>query len=295
MTTAPSSGDGLARTPPILPGSVDPGLLVVGVGRSGTSIACRFATMIGLRAPALWDLMPANSANVDGYWESTSLAAVNDRLLDAWDSSWWQPPQSVSGAMVMAAARLDREALDHFGRVYGSSANWVWKDPRLTVTLPFWDRLLGDQPVLFVHRSPVAVARSIHARDALTIPQALALWERHPRLGLRAIRGKRVLVASYDLLCADPDVWLERAAAFCESVGLSVRDPTSSVAAMIRSHLDSRTDDLTATQRTLVELLDNLDGPHLAFPPIDLAPEGRDIADCIGAIARPSWLSARGR
>ncbi len=236
--------------------------------------------------------MPANYANEDGYWESTSLAAMNDRLLEAWSSSWWRPPTLVSDSMVSAVSHLGQEALNCFSRVYGATGNWVWKDPRLTVTLPFWDNVLGDQPVLFVYREPTAVARSIQRRDALTAPQALALWERHTRLAMLALSGRRVLVANYNRLCVDPEMWSEEVATFCASAGLSVREPhTPSLVALIRSRMDDETNGVTPAQNALAQHLRSLDGVHRVFPRVDFAHEERGVAELLEAIVLPDWYS----
>ena len=41
---------------------------------------------------------------------------------------------------------------------------WGWKDPRTSLTLPYWLRLFPTARVIHVHRDPAQAARSLHAR-----------------------------------------------------------------------------------------------------------------------------------
>ena len=235
--------------------------------------------------------MPGNFANVDGYWESTTLAALNDRVLDEWRATWWQPPATVTAAMLHAVAGTAPEASARFAEVFGTEGGWVWKDPRLTVLLPFWESVLGGHPVLFVHRSPWAVARSIAARDGLTTAQALALWERHTRLSLAALAGRNVLVEGYGALCERPAAWLRRVAEFCRGAGLEVQEPSRSADLGVRPSGDDGIGALTTSQRALLASVSSLGGPHDAFPTIDLEPETPEMRRLLDAIAPPAWLA----
>ncbi len=183
------------------------GLLVVGVGRSGTSIATRLSLTLGLLPPRQSDLMPANYANPTGYWESVTLAAFNDALLAQIGATWWTPPPVETAALNTAPAEQRSEARQAFTAAFGCGSGWVWKDPRLTALLPFWDDVLGKQPVLVPVREPREVAASIAARDKLNAKQSLAVWERHTRLLWSALAGRQALICRYADLISDPTGW----------------------------------------------------------------------------------------
>src|SRR5207253_5890314 len=152
-------------------------------------------------------------------------AQFNARLLSRWSASWWQPPVSVTGPMVDEFADLFEDASARFAAAFGSEGDWVWKDPRLTVLLPVWERVLGKQAVLLPYRLPQAVAHSIAWRDDLTYEQGLAIWERHTRLALTCLAGRRVAVTDYAQLQADPAQWQAQLLSFCRAAGLSVSEP----------------------------------------------------------------------
>jgi len=173
-------------------------------------------------------------------------------------------------------------------RVAFPRAPWAWKDPRLTVLLPFWERVLGTQPVLFPHRDPGGVARSICRRDGLSPDLGLAIWERHARLALAAMAGRSVAVASYSRLCADPEGWRSEMASFCADVGLSVQVPSDSARAYVLDVPAPTSDEipLSAAQASLYDIVRSLEGTHLEFPRIDAPREDASVGRRIAAISR---------
>ena len=251
------------------------GLYVVGVGRSGTSVATRICATIGLRLPRSTDIIPADSGNPHGYFESHSLTALNDRLLTRLGGNWWQPPPGLDSQSlavlddeVAAAARVFRDS-------FGETDGWVWKEPRLTVLLPFWEQIVGPNPVLVPFRQPQAVARSIAARDELTYGQSLEIWTKHTRILLEMLAGKPVLFAAYEELIADPHAWSEQLRSFCDAsglTGLSAPEPAGKLSnKVVRPRSDSD-GPLSTEQQQLADLVSDLAGAHAVFPEIELPP-----------------------
>jgi hypothetical protein len=262
------------------------GLVVVGVARSGTSVATRFAMSLGLHGPTGYDLFPPDAWNPDGYWESRSMAIFNERLLHRWGSTWAAPAPRVTPAMMAEAEPAVGFAAAAFAAAFPVSP-WVWKDPRLTVVLPFWERVFGRQPVLFAYRDPREVARSTSARDPLSVPQSLAMWERNTRLALAALSGRRVLVASYARLCDDPAGWLAQVASFCLDAGLPVA-VTSDPIPDLRTPRPTPTElSLSADQAWLFDLVRSLDGAHPELPRPDLPPEPESVGRTLDMVRWP--------
>ena len=267
------------------------GLLVVGVGRSGTSVATRLAVNLGLRPPPEADLLPANHANPDGYWESTALAACNDRLLAAWSSTWWTPPREVTAEMVRRLDGNRSAATTTFDAVFGPSSGWVWKDPRLTTLLPFWSEILPNVPVLVPFRHPSEVARSISRRDGLSIEQSLAVAERHCRLLLGALAGRAVLLADHADLVADPAGWTARLRDFVIDHGLAVDEPVVAPADLVTPPSAwSRPPAGAAPEPSgLHDLFLELAGAHAAFPTVTLPTPGPGVDRIIETVEPPAW------
>ena len=199
------------------------GVCVLGMHRSGTSAATRLVNLLGLSTCAEEDLLHDPRGNAKGHWESVSMVAINERLLAEMGRTWWCPPAAGPGYQ-LDAARISSdpsEAGKAFDAVH-PQAPWVWKDPRTSLTLPFWCDAL-DRPVaaLVLVRNPLEVATSLLKRDRLSLAHGMALWERYNRLTLSHLQGMPVYLSRYDDLVADPVRWCEGVAGFFESCGLS--------------------------------------------------------------------------
>ncbi len=259
--------------------SVTTGLYVVGVGRSGTSVATRICATLGLRLPHATDIIPADSGNPTGYWESNSLTGLNDRLLARLGGTWWQPPP---GLDEYSLAGLDDEverAAEAFHDSFGETGGWVWKDPRLTVLLPFWERVNGPGPVLVPFRQPQAVARSIAARDGLTYGQCLGIWSTHTRLMIKMLAGRPVLFSAYEELVGDPRKWSEQLRSFCHEAGLTGLSAPEPLDLLSHRLVPPRSDSdgpLGEEQQQLADIVRDLAGAHARFPDVALPPPSRE-------------------
>lgn len=253
------------------------GVLVLGMHRSGTSAVTSVVELLGLELGDRRDLMAANMANERGYWESKRLTEFQESLLEKLGGDWETPPTLSPGWerdwRLMRRLGLARRT---FRDVYGSAEQWVWKDPRTVLLLPFWRRALAFDPIIVgIFRNPLEVADSLAARDGMAKQRALALWEAYNGALLVNARGLPALVTSYEDLVADPVGVARDLSTFLETQGLSVSDPDvdalrSCVVGDLRHnvHPVSRADtddDMTDSQRELLRLLRDLRGQHPVF------------------------------
>jgi hypothetical protein len=254
------------------------GVFVLGMHRSGTSVATRLIDLVGVRGPAQEDLLPADVGNPTGYWESSSLVDFNDRLLEALGSDMSCPAALSPGWE--RDPRLDPfypEAAKLFARVFPAPP-WVFKDPRNCLTFAFWVQALAVEPVVILMlRNPCEIVASYrdHWGDRDGIPYLLALWERYLRQALLQIEGRPVLVARYEDLVASPVAWCERARDLLARSGLAFRERCDDevlgfVDSQLRRESSSRRDFLehaavTEPQRELFLALEEMDGVHDRF------------------------------
>jgi hypothetical protein len=252
--------------------------------RSGTSAAARLVNLLGVPTCIDEDLLRTTEDNPRGYWESATLTAFNDRLLDLLEGAWSCPPALPPGwAEEHSLAGLRSEAARAFPTVFPTE-EWVWKDPRNCVTLPFWKACLDVQPVvLLVHRNPLEIAESLRARDGFGPLYSLALWERSLRACLESIAGLPALVTDYASIVSEPLAWAETTRAFLAGAGLTthpLRDEEvlGFVDPGLR-HASFTTDDLrdgaelSEPQRALFEALEELRGAHEKVPEVTLPEE----------------------
>jgi hypothetical protein len=150
--------------------------------RSGTSALSGVACSLGASAPN--NLLPANFANPNGYWESLPLVQAHSELLASADSSWddWRQldPRWYGSE---DAPRFHRRIRDILESEYDEKPLFVVKDPRLCRFLPFFLSVLKEMAVapvaLFSLRDPLEVAYSLRRRDGFPISKSVALWLRH--------------------------------------------------------------------------------------------------------------------
>ena len=250
------------------------GVVVLGMHRSGTSAAARVVNLLGVPLVS-GDLLPADEANPRGYWESEALRRFDDELLQAVGGTWSRPPAAPDWGL---ANGLRDRALSSFGSAFSGTREWVWKDPRASITLPFWRAAFAFSPaVVLVHRDPREVAASLERRDGFTARRSLALWERYVRSALGAAAGLPAFVTGYDALLEDPEGWSRRVADFLRAHGFSVEGARpGEAAAFVDAGLrrSSAVDvSLSAQQEALVARLERLDGAHDTLDPGELGPE----------------------
>jgi hypothetical protein len=260
------------------------GVFVLGMHRAGTSALAGVIATLGVPVGDESELKPASPANPQGFWEVEPLVRFNEELLGALGGSWSSPPELSDGWH--ADSRLDpyrERGRELFARMH-PTAQWVWKDPRNSVLLPFWASLVEADPVLVIsHRNPLEVQRSLAERNGLSKLLALALWERYLRAALRAAEGYPVMVVRYSALLDDPARTCGRVADFLGGHGVDCdRQVEGRLGEFLRDDLrhsrvedsDAEHDpDLSRPQGRLMSALSELEGEHSALPAVDLPPE----------------------
>jgi hypothetical protein len=213
------------------------GVIVLGMHRSGTSAVTGVIDALGLRACRPDDRMPPRKWNARGNFESLSLTNFDERLLNQLGGTWFAPPSLSPGwEQGVELVPYLAEAESRFAHAHPSD-EWVWKDPRACVLLPFWDRVLGDTPRIVVLRNPLESAASLEARNRMPRELALSLAERSVHSAFRDSAGRGVMVTLYDELLEDPAAWCRRTAGFLEGLGLHLPKPLA--IAEVESFLDS--------------------------------------------------------
>lgn len=161
------------------------------------------------------ELMPAQADNPDGFWEHLRFVALNEELLNALGGAWDLPPKADED---LKDPRLDplrmkaRLLIERFD----SSAVWGWKDPRNSLTLPFWQDLLPGLKTIIVVRNPLEVAHSMRQRNGTSYSFGLRLWEIYNRRLFEAANEQDRLVTHYDLFFENAETELRRIAKFAD-------------------------------------------------------------------------------
>ena len=157
--------------------------------------------------------MPAQADNPDGFWEHLGFVALNDELLSELGGAWDLPPKSDED---FAHVRLDplrmkaRLLIERFN----SECLWGWKDPRNSLTLPFWQDLVPGMKTLITVRNPLEVAHSMKERNGTSYSFGLRLWEIYNQRLLETASEQNRLITHYDSFFEDAETELQRIANF---------------------------------------------------------------------------------
>jgi hypothetical protein len=185
-------------------------VVVLGMHRSGTSVLTGLVRLMGFWAGEQTDFPPADVHNEAGYWEHRGVWSVDEGILQALGASW-------SEIADLDLSRLDeglrlrfRERAIEIVRELDRHGAWVIKDPRLCLLFPFWREILVHPLCVLIYREPLPVARSLAARDGISIPYGMALWERYTREALASTLGLPRGLVSHRELMADPESVLRR-------------------------------------------------------------------------------------
>lgn len=193
---------------------------IAGMHRSGTSLMARLLNLGGLYLGRDDQMLPAGATNPDGHWEHEGLMQVNEELLAACGGGWDYVPDLASLDDADRTQQFVEPARALLAEFDGREP-WGWKDPRNSLTLPFWRRLVGPMRIVVCVRHPLEVALSLRMRNGSTIAFGLALWTAYTEALLRQTTSDDRVVTHYQRYHADPVREVDRVSA---RIGLAPDD-----------------------------------------------------------------------
>lgn len=130
-------------------------VVVLGVGRSGTSLAMQALESLGVRVSQ--NLIPPNVSNPKGFYEDADIVEIHKHLLSTLalspamplENGWMNTPEAKQ------ALKQLKEIVE--ANVSAGEAPWAFKDPRTATFLPLWIRLFNQLKI--VPRFVLAVRR----------------------------------------------------------------------------------------------------------------------------------------
>lgn len=200
------------------------GIIVLGMGRSGTSLVTDVIRRWGAFAGLDGQFDQADHRNPRGYWEYKPLRQFNSQLLASVDASEVYPPIDDSLVRARASEPVYRDrALQLIAEMEAGGPIWVWKDPMFFGILPFWQRLWKNVVYVIPVRNPLDVVASqqkwLGEGIDRTIPESALLlyWQNGVMTMLRhteAIADK--IFISYEHLVESPQEQCQRLCAFLD-------------------------------------------------------------------------------
>jgi len=247
-------------------------IVILGMHRSGTSAITRALNLLGGALGPLED--------VGEYWERAAMRLQCDALLERFEGAWDCPGIMPEGwESLERVAEVDAGALAAISE-YGDPEVLLWKDPRASLTLPFWRNYLGADPIaIIIYRHPEEVWASLDTRNGFGPGLSFALWERYNADALRYASGLRTVVFAYSDLIQNQSETMTDLAATLGGWGVSLKDPASTdmeLRADQRHHHAPKHfshPSATPSQQALFAALEATRGVHESFsPPVTLEP-----------------------
>ena len=247
---------------------------IVGMHRSGTSLIAHLLQQSGLFLGSEDTLLGSNVGNQNGHFEHLGFIELHDAILKHLGGSWEFPPELRPGWEDADFLEPLRCRARDLVRSFAGKGPWGWKDPRTTLLLPFWRSLIPNLRFVICVRSPLAVANSLHARNAMPLMRGAFLWDRYMRSALVDTDSSRRLVVFYDTFFTNP---VQEVATLREFCGLATGGEAA-LAATIRADLRHQQSDL-ATLLACSEIASETKLLYLALRGLELSGAGMESCD----------------
>jgi len=254
--------------------------LVTGMHRSGTSCVANLLHRLGLDFGKDPGLSEAKLDNKYGNWEDRDFVSTNDSLLLYKHSFWFDPfnfrsPESL--AEVPEYIQKKTAAIDR--RVAGAERNTGIKDPRSSLTLPFWRKALSERELnlVYVFRKPESVAASLASRNSIPFEYGLALWEYYVRAAAVGAKDMKCTYVAFDRLISNPQITCRKLADEME-LKVAPKNIRNAIDAVIDPKACTPDSSTPALPDEVDDLFDALESRGLAF-----------IASEISEFALQSW------
>lgn len=157
-------------------------IFILGMHRSGTSTVAKAAVDLGAYPGK--KLLDADEFNQKGYWENKRIVELNDKILAFFGMKWYNIDNIVLNRFQsMLYEYYDcfvHEAKAILEEEFEDSKCIVIKDPRLSLLLPFWEKVFNEIGIktkrIIVYRKPIEVANSLYKRNGIEIEAGIKLW-----------------------------------------------------------------------------------------------------------------------
>lgn len=191
-------------------------IAIAGMHRSGTSMVTRLLNLCGLYLGDEKDLIPTKDDNPEGFWEHIKFQTINEEILALFDGAWDSPPAFEKNWEVSPYLTDINRRTQRLLEEISIQSPWGWKDPRTSLTLPFWQRHVPDLKIVLCLRNPFDVYRSLARRGYASSLFSYNLWLQYNLQLLAFTTPDQRIVTHYDAYFYDPRAELRRVVDFLE-------------------------------------------------------------------------------
>jgi O-antigen biosynthesis protein len=183
---------------------------IAGMHRSGTSMVARMVNLCGLYLGDEDEFLPAAADNPKGFWENKNFLNINEKILSHFNGTWDAPPAFMENWHVSNELDKYREEAAQLIQSMSHHEHWGWKDPRTSLTLPFWQELIPDLKVIVCMRNPLEVAQSLESRNKFHHHKSMQLWLTYYEVLFADTPTENCLITHYSAYFHTPQTELQR-------------------------------------------------------------------------------------
>jgi hypothetical protein len=198
----------LVRTEPVV-------VCVAGMHRSGTSMVARMIHASGVYFGPERILAQSFPDNEGGFWENVDFVTLNDAVLKDLGGTWDTPPPLPETWNNNGLDPVRNRALDQISRLSGLQ-QWGWKDPRSSLTVPFWRQLIPGLKVVICLRNPLEVILSLARRGSSADDHLFELWLTYNQALMSTVPPEDRVITHYNAYFHDPRRELRRVLEFLD-------------------------------------------------------------------------------
>lgn len=221
--------------------------IVAGMHRSGTSALTGALSQMGFYSGGKEALIKANKFNPGGYFENKSIVEINEELLlksiDHWSpelirNNRFSSPQDLTDYGWILGAYINHKysesgfpsedmlskmelAWNKIVSTTKDDSHIILKDPRFSLTLPWWKQILPPFKLIVPVRNPNFVSDSLSRRDSLPRCVSIPLWIIYNLRILQYTKNTECLTISSEELIAAPRTSFSRICDFLQYTNIT--------------------------------------------------------------------------
>jgi hypothetical protein len=172
--------------------------------RSGTSMLSRLLNIAGIYLGDEDEILRIRADNPKGHWEHKGFLDFNERILSLFGADWTCAPLYPTHWLDLADVQaLQEEARAFVAQTFADKPSWGWKEPRTTLTIPFWRQTVPDLRFVICIRNPLDVAASLHTRDEFPVSLGTTIWHVYTVIALQETKPEERIFAFYNDFFSD--------------------------------------------------------------------------------------------
>lgn len=150
---------------------------VLGMHRSGSSLVTGVLQGNGFYLGK--GLVFKSKYNADGHYENRFIVNMNKKILKVFGGTWSSPPNLPCNWLDNIKIRLLlSEACRYRDKELRDLRTFAFKDPRSSLTYPFWERVFPGMHYVIVERAKNSVIRSIVKRNSDFLSPSRFFWRK---------------------------------------------------------------------------------------------------------------------